>query len=479
MRQMLRDARYNTLAVLVGVGTAALRSMLLLRFLGPSLIGAWKSALLLELTGQWIREGICRVMGARVTMLDAQERETEAAAVARATAGIMLWFGVTLATVALAASMFVETPEMRYSLWLVAVVIAVTQPNNFVRDLSGARMNFDLRSKETILRGMLDLVGVAALCYWFGFAGMAISTLTALAASTVYLLRNQAVEFTWFPDRERAMDILKTGLPFSMFEAAYELTRRLDVVVQALVLGPKTVGLYGVSLLIMDFAMVLAQKGVSHMVSPHMFRELGRSGSRTEAAQFYRQPARLFSYLLPAVIGPGTFFIPGFVALLLPQYMPGVQAAQVTLWTIVLVTLHSSVNSFFVAAGLLPKVVRYFAAIIPLGALAQYFVAQAGWGLTGAAWCTLAVLGVTAIVEYTLAARATYSASFSETVIHLIGLLGPTLYGLALCVALNDVSFSPQWGAAARAALFLVLYSPVFLLWEHRFAVLRSLREPA
>ncbi len=253
----------------------------------------------------------------------------------------------------------------------------------------------------------------------------------------------------------------------------------------AIVAGSTAVGFYGLSILIMDFAVVLSQKGVAQVLSPHMLKEFGRTKSHQDVAVFYEVPARLFCYVLPPLFGAGTFLIGIFARLLLPQYNAGVPAAEVTLWTMLFITLHFSINSYFAAANLIPKVIKLMAGMIVVAAIAQTVVMKLGFGIEGAAWCTLATSAAWAAAEL-FVARTTCGEAKSGALGYIASLYLP----LALCIAMRAVVNALPIGAwlpagiegnwilepIARMLLFLLFYAPVLIGYELRFSMLRTVR---
>ncbi len=264
----------------------------------------------------------------------------------------------------------------------------------------------------------------------------------------------------------------------------FEILRRLDVILMALVLGPVAVGYYGTSLLIMEFSIVLARKGVNQVVSPHLLREFGRTGSILDAAVFYELPLRLFCYLLPPVLGVGSLLIGDFVHLCLPQYVPGIPAAQLTIWTMFFVALHASINAFFVASDMILVIWRIFALLIPFGAAAQFAVMKSGFGLTGAAACSLATLAVVAAAEIYVA-RKRCAHGLREIGSFLAILYFPLVFAILLAQLMDSsmlASFFAIEGPAPLAAglkslVFLILYMPVLWLYENKYSILRSVRQ--
>jgi O-antigen/teichoic acid export membrane protein len=299
----------------------------------------------------------------------------------------------------------------------------------------------------------------------------------------IYYLRKQKIPFRLWPDRAKLAGLMKIGVPFSITEAGYDLLRRVDIWVIAIMAGPTAVGYYGLSLLIMDFATVLSQKGVAQVLSPHMLTKFGRTKSHADIAMFYEVPARLFCYVLPPIVGAGTFLIAIFTHALLPQFNAGIGAAQVTLWTMLFVALHFSINSYFAAANLIPKIIKAMVTMIVIAFAAQATVLKLGFGIEGAAWCMLATSAAWAGVELYVA-RTSCGESTVTALAFIASLYLPLVVSIALRAVAQalpiDVWVPGIHGTVlepiARMMFFLLFYLPVLIGYELRFSMLRTVR---
>jgi O-antigen/teichoic acid export membrane protein len=413
-----------------------------------------------------------------VPVLAGQGNQKEADRTSAAAAAFLFWLGLFFFVGIFVASFFVPDPNIRISLRFLAFAVGLSEVYFYLREVPATRRQFVMRSKEELIRSVIDCAAAIALCKFLGLYGLGIATCGSLVATAVFLWRSQKVPFQLRIDRSRLSGLMRQGIPFAITEASYELLRRTDVLAIALFAGPIAVGYYGVSILIMDFAMVLSKKGVSQLVSPHLLKEFGRTGSLADVTIFYEIPVRLFCYVLPPLLGAGTFLIDGFVRALLPQYIAGIGAAQLTLWSIFFVALHFSINSFFAAANMIPKIIRLSAVAIAISAAGQFAVMRAGFGIEGAAWCALATSASWACVELVVA-RMACGNSAGETA----GFVASIYLPFAVCVALRalvgavPLITAPPTEPVLRAGLLLLFYVPVFIGYEMKFSMLRTVRQ--
>ncbi len=362
-----------------------------------------------------------------------------------------------------------------------AALAVVTEPYVFLRELAAARHRFELRFRETLCRAAVEFFAAILLCPKFKLVGLGGGMVLGVAATAAYLYFRQTVPLRLRPRAGAVKQLLLTGAPVSLSEAGYEFIRRLDVVIMVVLLGPIFVGYYGISRLVTDFSTVLCQKGIAQVLSPHLLHTYGRTGSVLETARYFEHPARLFSYTVPPLVGAGTFFVGNFVRLFLPQYVPGIIAAQITMWTIFFVALHSSVGSFAVALDLIPVLLRMYIVLIPITAAAQYTILRAGFGLEGAAWCTFAILAAIGTAEVALAKRKCGNTS-SEIGLFLATLYLPVAFAMCLKYVVEGMRLGSWFmnhsgtlaESATKALIFLVSFIPILAVYEVKFSLLRT-----
>ncbi len=178
--KLFQDARSVTSSLFVGLVLASVRSILLLRLLGPALMGAWKSAFLLDTLSEFARMSFSRAMGMRVPVLDGQHDEAESKRLISATGAFSIYLGVALGLAILCLSFLPSNPDLRTALRIVAGVTAVGQPYFFLRELAAAHHFFQLVTRETLIRSVFDFVAGLALCVAFGLRGLGVSAVLCI-----------------------------------------------------------------------------------------------------------------------------------------------------------------------------------------------------------------------------------------------------------------------------------------------------------
>jgi len=474
---LFRDAKTLSSGAFLSTALVGLRAVLVLEVVGPTTIGVWKSVMVMYFVAEFARLGISRGIGLRLPVLTGQQRSEEAERYAAAAYLFLILVGALLGASIFAASFLAEDPRYRLALRLVAIVIMVAQPQQFLRELCAARKMFVVRAKEMIVGSLVDFVATLTLAYFFGLAGLGIGAILSALIPLLYLWRRLPVRVPLRFDLPRLRSLVRLGLPYSLMESVHDSSRHTAVFLLAVIAGPTLTGYFALSVLMLDFAQIVVQIGLGQVVKPHLLQEFGRAGSFKSAAEYFERPARLLSYALPPAIGAATFLLPGMIEKFLPKYVPGIEAAQVALWAVFFISLHSVVGPFIVAAGRVGVVLKISMLVAVSGSAIMAAVIWSGAGLAVLSAVVVATFaGITTAELWT--ARRQCGNGAAESVSFVSALYAP------FCVALGVAALSsflvgalaPALPAAELAvtALFLILYSPLLWAYESRFSLLRA-----
>ena len=470
--RMLRDARLMSVSAAVSVAMVVLRSVLVLQILGPTTMGIWKTVMVIYMTGEFLRLGISKGMSMRLPAFAGQGRDEDIDRDIRTAGAYILLTGVAFAAILLVASLFATNADYAVALRLMAVVMLLAQPHQYLRELAAARQRFDLRGRELMLAGLVDLVGAVMLSYWFGLVGIGSATMIGIALPVLYLWRHQPDAFRLGFEFSRVRALIGAGIPISLADSMFGLLRYLDLLMLTPLLGPTMAGYYAVSMMINEFSIFVANFGVSQVVSSHMLREYGRLGCVKSVVVFYESPIRLFSYLLPPLLAWGTLMVGPVVRLVLPQYTAGIEAATITVWGVLFLSMHSAVTPFFRASKRFGMVLKLLAMTLIVAAVGQWLVLTNGGGLRGAAWMSLASLGFLVNAEL-FVAREAAGETTGASLAFLLSINVP----LVLMIGLMQLLERGGVGIFAQAGVVLAVYTPVLAIYESRFSMLRMVKQ--
>ncbi len=469
--RMLRDARMMSASAAIGVVMAVLRSLLVLRILGPTTMGIWKTVMVIYMTGEFLRLGISKGLAMRLPEFAGQGKDDEIERDLRSAGGYIVLAGIVFAVILGVASLW-ATADYALALQLMAVVMLLAQPHQYLRELAAARQRFDVRGRELMLAGVVDLLGAVVLSYAFGLAGIGLATILGIAIPVAYLWRSQPDAFRTGLEVARVKALIQAGIPISLADSMFGLLRYLDLLLLTPLMGPTYAGYYAVSMMINEFSVFVANFGVSQVISSHLLTEYGRVGCVKSVVVFYEVPIRLFSYLLPPILALGTLFVAPTARLVLPQYTAGIEAAEITVWSVFFVSIHCAVTPFFRAAGRFGVVLKLLLVMLGLAALGQWLVLKNGGDLQAVAWTSLSALGLLVNAELYIAREAA-----GERVGQIVSFLASINLPLLLMVALTQVMEAAGVGLLTQAGVVFAVYAPVLAIYEWRFSMLRMVKQ--
>ena len=156
------------------------------------------------------RMGVVRAMTIRVPVLDGAGRAGEADEIIAESGSLMIWLGVVLSIGIFASSFLIANADLRLAMRWMALLGLVTEPYAFLRELAAARHRFDLRSKETIFRAVVELAAALALCGTFKLAGLGTGVVLSVGLTAIYLYHRQTVPFRWWPRPGVIKNLIRT-----------------------------------------------------------------------------------------------------------------------------------------------------------------------------------------------------------------------------------------------------------------------------
>lgn len=425
---VVSDVRKMSIAATLGVLLTAGRSILLLRIVTPETVGVWKSVMVLYVFAEVLRFGVQRGLSARLPILLGEGRGEEAARITKAVTSFAFYSGLLMAAVCLTLALRSHDLQYRLGFVLMAGVLFSAQFHILIREVTVARHRFGNRAWEMVLSSTIDFAAILGLGTWFGLLGIGLGTIACIAIPALFLFFANRQTISFRPAFGDWLSLAREGFRFSIMDALYSCLRFSDVAALAWLGGSRVVGLYAVSQLSHDFSLFIILAAVGQVVTPHLMRVFGETGSLEKAAEVMDAPLRWISMLLPPLLGLGTVVGPPVVQWLLPEYTPGVGAFQYSLWSVFFLALHAAQVAFFQAAGEFPRLFRIFAVLAPGAFLAQWLSWRSGGNLEGAAIAGAVTLFAAAAAEY-LSIRRILGEGAGESLIRFAWLCLP----FALC----------------------------------------------
>ncbi len=104
----VKDARRLTSAIAISLVLTSIRSVFVFHVLGPALMGAWKSAAVVDTVHEAARMGVLRALAIRVPVLDGAGRTKQSDEIISQSGSVMIWLGFVLAGIIFISSFFLR-----------------------------------------------------------------------------------------------------------------------------------------------------------------------------------------------------------------------------------------------------------------------------------------------------------------------------------------------------------------------------------
>lgn len=315
----------NTFRQLLGAVTTFLRPLLL----APAQIGLFTFLRVFLLYAQYLHVGLRTGMR---YMIPAYEgiQQTDKITLLKGTAlkvslALNLTMGAALVFMALIRDEM--SNELRVGLVFIAIIaVGNCIVDHFAAELKG-HQKFKLVGFINYISAIALLVASVPLMLWFGLYGALAAQLVATIAVLGWLFtrRNAGPRpgFDW--------TILKTtaaiGLPTMLFDIGILLVRTVDRFVISMTVGFEQLGYYAIGTMIVGYLLNIPG-AAREVMEGKMFRELDAHSKAELFRQYALQPMVGISFTMPWIIGPVYLALPVLIETFLPDYLAGVEAAQ-------------------------------------------------------------------------------------------------------------------------------------------------------
>ena len=369
-----------------------LQTILVMRMLNPELYGIWIGLNILLSYGGFANLGLEYVFQIRYPYYQGKEDRDKCASIADT-----VYSAWTLATVVYVIGILIYVllfPQpsqiILWGLLAIAVLIVLEQQIAFQnRWITAGEKNFALSGYISILRNAASFFIVVPLVYFFSVEGL--MTGSVLVSAIVLLTWNikTSFKFNWKPSFSTLKEMTLIGIPGFLISTVNSFMKTADRLLVVTLLGAVSLGYYGIVAMGGSFLyMILAQAG--GVMVPHMVEHMGKNNDCAQSLEKYLiRPTLIFSYASSIFLVICFFAIPLFVELLLPKYLPGLDAFYAFLPGFFPLSVMLAANNILYLVLIPRNQQRYIvylqmaAAVIQIG-LTVLFI-NLKWGIVGVA----------------------------------------------------------------------------------------------
>lgn len=365
----------------LGVITAFVRPALL----SPHLFGLWSLFKVIETYADYLHLGSFSSMRYQIPFHESQKKYSTVnsiiGSVFRGSFYLYLIFSTLLVSLSFIPGISFES---RIGFIAFALIILLIWYNNFQVALLKARSQFLDISKLNYIYYITAFVLNIVLIYFWGIYGAYLSIIIPLIVMDLILKKKFALEKIDKFQKKVFTGMIKEGFPIMLYNTAAFFIRTCDRFIVAFFLGTQQLGYYGIAILILGF--LLNIPGASRdVLDPHMMKAFTQTSTEEIIKKYFIAPLMNTAYFMPVVIGGAYFCLPEVIALLLPEYVNGIVAAQIVTIGGYFIGLSYTARGIIVAnkwQGQAPMVM-----IVPLivNIVLSIVLIKAGFGIAGVA----------------------------------------------------------------------------------------------
>ncbi len=453
--------------------------ILIPRFLETAAFGVWKTyQVVLQYTGLSHFGLINALMRVGPGLAQAPDKTRFHRAM-----GSVLWAMVfvglvELAVIGVLTVMRWDEPLLRYSLLLLGALVFLQQLHMFYDCAATVTRQFKLKS--VALAGFTTArTALMILAAWaFGLEAMLVAYAITMFATTILLARRARVRIPRGLGLGALPGLFKTGIPITAVVMVEVLVQTTDKIVTVAVLGFEMMGYYGLATMVFPLLLMLPQS-FRQVVSMEVYRNADDPQTRPSANRLVRRTTLLLALAAPLMAGALFLGVEWGIRLILPRYLPGLDAMRILCFAVVPLAWTQACFStlivfrkefFVVAAGLLAAGGNVVLSMLLLGRGGLVLEAIA---LVHAAGFLIFGLAVVLKAESVMRGTEPGTPGGPGLVGGAVRCLAPLVYTVALVLAVEwllpvyraeDPSHLVELGrVAARLAVFGVLALPVLV----------------
>ncbi|MSP59294.1 MAG: lipopolysaccharide biosynthesis protein [Myxococcales bacterium] len=329
-RTLLKSTAHYAVAMFVSQGSGFLRVYVAAKVLGPAVFGVWLGLRLIIDYGAHLHLGVVFGMHRNVPLLRGQGDLAGADRAARTSFSFVLGMALLASACTAFAGAIWPRPSERGILFAIAAVLFVNLMRGHLQTAFKTENRFRELSTTSFI-GAGVTVATLPLTYYAGLPGFVWGLFLQGLAEDAFLALRSGLPRLGI-DRAALRHLLAVGLPAMAIVVASTLLTSIDRTVILERLDPVRLGHYGIAFIVAtNFMISLA--GIPHaVIYPRLTERYGRTGRREELAPLVLEPLSVMSVGFAALVAAGAIALPPLVRLFLPQFTPGIEAAQIALF---------------------------------------------------------------------------------------------------------------------------------------------------
>lgn len=463
--KIVKDTLFYSSSTILSRFFGFIRSIIVARFLGPSLYGMWNALFIILEYSRYSSLGVLNAMNREIPFYRGKKEHEKVKNIRNMGFSAACIPSLIIGLALVLISIFIKGhvgPKWVAALRVVAVLVFARQLYDFFVLLLRSAHEFKLLSKIQLAFAILDLALIGLLVVRFGFYGFlwAIVLTYILIICYMFYRNHRRYKLKFYFDKKLLIRLAKIGVFITLIGVVVNLRTTVDRLMIVRFLGVTELGYFGISYVLIRF-IFLIPSAISQIIYPRLVERYGSSNKNTNSMRNYVEiSTKVLTHSMPLIIGEAFLFLPFGVRLLLPQYIPGIVAAQITVLGLFFFSAEIIAGDFLVTTNRLRWYLGCSLIAVIFNIVLDYIFLKAGFGIKGVA---IGGIMITSFVYASFVLGTVifqYLKNISGTILYLMKLYLPFFYSLCILLILNYSNLH----IVNKMILYAVLCLP--LLWK-------------
>jgi len=274
--------------------------------------------------------------------------------------------------------------KVRLGLITIAIITMMHWYTEYYFTLLKSHQKFKLISSANYLEATIALVFNVILIYYLNIYGVYLSAIMSEIMLILYLRAKYPLEKNVAFRVSVFIDLMKKGLPITLFNFSGYLVRSFDRIIVSYFLGIKQLGYYSIAVMVFSFLMQIP--GASReVIEPRLMQSISTHSREDSMREYFFKPLINTAYFMPFLIGTVFFLFPLVVPVLLPKYIPGIVPTQIIIFGCYFVALSYITRGIIVANNWQFKSLGVLIFSLAVNIIISITLLHLGFGINGIA----------------------------------------------------------------------------------------------
>ena len=276
------------------------------------------------------------------------------------------------------------TIVVRFGLLTMAIMVILMWYYDYYLSLLKSYQNFKLITSTNYLRANITVFLGIILIYFFNIYGVFLSAILSYIFVILYLKVKYPLEPHGKFQFKVFIDLVKKGVPLTLYNFNIELILTLDRIIISYYLGSEQVGYYAIAIMIGTFLLEIPSVSLE-IIEPKLMENMNVNSNENNLKEYFFTPLINTAYFMPFMLGAGIIVLPFLIPLLLPRYTPGILSAQIIILGSYFFSLSILMRGIIVANGWQLKASVLTGSILPISMFLSILLLKLGLGIEGVA----------------------------------------------------------------------------------------------